>query len=385
MASSGIAALLLIDGRTAHSCFKIPIDIHKLLLCGIKKNSLLADLIKAADLVIWNEVQSHHIHEAVDCTFQDVHSSDCPFGGLCIVFGGDFKQILPVIIKGNWAQIIGISMQQSALWQSIHILKLIQNMRLNTADEQDREFAQWQLDIGHGHHTDENKNIILPDHFHCTENTIESLIETIYPGIAYHIPPTDHYFAKCTILASHNDDVDSINTDILRQFPGEIQTFLSADSIKNNNGEGGKDALTVYCFDLNSINCSSLSLHKLEVKKGCSVMVLGNLNPEGGVCNSSRGIIMNQVLEIWLITGQHAGETVFIPQIGITPAETQVPFEFHCHQFPIRLCFAMTINKSQGQSVAHVGLDLRNSVYTHGQFYVAISQVTSVHRLKAMG
>jgi hypothetical protein len=44
----------------------------------------------------------------------------------------------------------------------------------------------------------------------------------------------------------------------------------------------------------------------------------------------------------------------------------------------------MTINKSQGQSVAHVGLDLRNSVFTHGQFYVAISQVTSVHRLKAI-
>ena len=124
MASSGIAALLLIGGRTAHSCFKIPIDIHESSLCGIKKHSLLAALIKAADLVIWDEapMQSRHIHKAVDRTFQDVHSSDRPFGGLCIVFGGDFKQILPVIVKGNQAQIIGISMQHSALWQSIHIL-----------------------------------------------------------------------------------------------------------------------------------------------------------------------------------------------------------------------------------------------------------------------
>ena len=116
-------------------------------------------------------------------------------------------------------------------------------------------------------------------------------------------------------------------------------------------------------------------------------MVLRNLNPEGGVCNGSRGIIThyrNRVLEIWLITGQHAGEMVFIPRIGITPAETQVLFEFCRCQFPIRLCFAMTINKSQGQSVAHVGLDLRNSVFAHGQFYVAISGVTSVHRLKAI-
>jgi hypothetical protein len=72
--------------------------------------------------------------------------------------------------------------------------------------------------------------------------------------------------------------------------------------------------------------------------------------------------------------------------MGITPAETQIPFEFCRRQFPIRLCFAMTINKSQGQSVAHVGLDLRNSIFTHGQFYVAISlaQITSVHRLRAI-
>ena len=139
---------------------------------------------------------------------------------------------------------------------------------------------------------------------------------------------------------------------------------------------------------LNSINCSSLPLHKLELKKDCPVMVLRNLNPEERVCNGSRGILMryqNRVLEIRLITGQHAGSMVFIPHMSITPAETQIPFEFCCRQFSIRLCFAMTINKSQGQSAAHVGLDLRNPIFTHGQFYVAISQVTSaVHRLRAI-
>jgi len=102
VASSGIAALLLIGGRTAHSCFKIPIDIHESSLCGIKKNSQLAALIKATDLVIWDKapMQSRHIHEAVDHTFQDIRGCDQPFGGLCVVFGADFKQILPVVIKG---------------------------------------------------------------------------------------------------------------------------------------------------------------------------------------------------------------------------------------------------------------------------------------------
>jgi ATP-dependent exoDNAse (exonuclease V), alpha subunit - helicase superfamily I member len=53
-------------------------------------------------------------------------------------------------------------------------------------------------------------------------------------------------------------------------------------------------------------------------------------------------------------------------------------------QFPVRLAFAMTINKSQGQSVKHVGLDLHAPVFSHGQLYVALSQCTSGNRIKAL-
>ncbi|KAF8914335.1 hypothetical protein CPB84DRAFT_1666400, partial [Gymnopilus junonius] len=63
------------------------------------------------------------------------------------------------------------------------------------------------------------------------ENTLPSLISTIYPGINRHPIPPDQYFAECTILASRNDDVDDINFTILSQFPGEEKTFYSADSI----------------------------------------------------------------------------------------------------------------------------------------------------------
>src|SRR6266478_1003982 len=103
--------------------------------------------------------------------------------------------------------------------------------------------------------------------------------------------------------------------------------------------------------------------------------------------NGSRGVLTrcrNRVLEIRLLTGQHAGEIVFIPRIGNQPGDDECSFKFTRRQFPIRLCFSMTINKSQGQSVEHVGLDLRSSVFTHGQFYVGISRVTSVERIKAI-
>ena len=104
-----------------------------------------------------------------------------------------------------------------------------------------------------------------------------------------------------------------------------------------------------------------------------------------GVCNGSRAIITrmsSRVLEVQLLSGDHAGNTVFIPRLKIEPSETQIPFHFSCLQFPVRLAFAMTINKSQGQSVKHIGLDLRTPVFTHGQFYVAVSWVTSVQNIK---
>jgi len=331
-------------------------------------------------------MQHHHIHEAVDRTLQDIRHSDKPFGGLYIVFGGDFKQILPVIVKGSCAQIFGACIQRSHLWGSVQLLKLAQNMRLNTVEEAERNFAKWQLEVGHGKHPDETGSMTLLDHLKCPENTISSLISTIYPGINELPHPPDDYFASCTILTSRNDNVDDINEKMLLDFPGEETEFLSADSIKGN-GENGEGELMYPVEYSNSINCSGLPLHRLKLKIGCPVMILRNLNAGEGVCNGSRGIVTrmsNRVLEVRLLTGEHAGKMTFIPQLSITPSPSQVPFEFCRQQFPVKVCFALSINKSQGQSVDIVGLDLRNAVFTHGQLYVAIFRVTSVHNIKAI-
>ena len=80
------------------------------------------------------------------------------------------------------------------------------------------------------------------------------------------------------------------------------------------------------------------------------------------------------------------GEVVFIPRITIIPSNTQGEFTFllRRRQFPIRLAFAMTINKAQGQSVKHVGIDLRIPVFSHGQLYVALSRATSGRRIRVL-
>jgi len=154
-------------------------------------------------------------------------------------------------------------------------------MRLNTQVVAERDFAKWQLEIGHGKHTDEAGNIKLPDHFKCTENSVSSLISTIYPGVNELPHPPDHYFAERTILTSRNDDVDDINEKMLSEFPGDMSDFLSADSVKSSN-ENAEGELLYPVEYLNSINCSGLPLHKLQLKVGCPVMILRNLNPGKG-------------------------------------------------------------------------------------------------------
>ena len=127
-----------------------------------------------------------------------------------VVFGGDFKQILPVIVKGSHAQIVGACIQRSYLWHSIEVLHLTQNMHLNTGNQVECEFAEWQLRVGHGNFTDlDSGEITLPDHFQCAENTVQSLIDIIYPGVSTTQP--DEYFADRTILCSRNDDVHDLN------------------------------------------------------------------------------------------------------------------------------------------------------------------------------
>jgi ATP-dependent exoDNAse (exonuclease V) alpha subunit len=196
------------------------------------------------------------------------------------------------------------------------------------------------------------------------------------------------YFSEQTILSSLNVDVDALNKLVLEKFPGRLHVFQSADFIPSSEQSGGEDPMLNYPVEyLNEINCSGLPLAKLELKEGCPVMILHNLDAAHGVCNGSRGILTrcrNRVLEVQLLNGEHAGTKVFIPRIANQPTEDQVAFKFTRKQFPVRLCFAMTINKSQGQSVKHVGLDLRSPVFTHGQFYVGVSRVTSRNNIKVI-
>jgi hypothetical protein len=131
-ATSGVATSILPGGRTAHSRFKIPLTIEDGTFCSFTKQSGTAKLLQTTSLILWDEASmtKRQAVEALDNSLRDIMDRhELPFGGKTIVFGGDFRQVLPVVRKGSRAQIVGASLRRSYLWDSMHHLKLVRNMR----------------------------------------------------------------------------------------------------------------------------------------------------------------------------------------------------------------------------------------------------------------
>ncbi|XP_028753463.1 ATP-dependent DNA helicase PIF1-like [Neltuma alba] len=116
-------------------------------------------------------------------------------------------------------------------------------------------------------------------------------------------------------------------------------------------------------------------------------MLLRNIDQAAGLCNGTRlrvSRIGRNVIESITLNGSHPNQNVLLHRMDMNPSESRWPFRMKRRQFPITLSFAMTINKSQGQSLRNVGLYLTKPVFAHGQLYVALSRVKSVDGLKVI-
>ncbi|KAM3376292.1 hypothetical protein P3S68_015007 [Capsicum galapagoense] len=197
------------------------------------QSKILAELLLKTSLIIWDKAAmvNKFCFEALDRTLRDIlrvkyeNNSDKPFGGLTVVFGGDFRQILPAIPKETCTDIIDALLNSSYLWLFLTVYELKQNMRLCTGKVTDREaaeittFDKWLLQIGDGSFYDDvnNELIKLPPDICITSSNdpIDSIVEAAYPSLLqnYNDPA---YLKERAILTPKNEMVQELNDTIMK-------------------------------------------------------------------------------------------------------------------------------------------------------------------------
>ncbi|GJV36392.1 ATP-dependent DNA helicase PIF1-like protein [Tanacetum coccineum] len=349
VASSGIAALLLEGGRTAHSRFAIPINILEDSMCHIPADSDLADLIRQAKLIIWDEapmIQSY-CYEAFDRTLRDICRTD-PSQPSNRVFGDSEKKEI-------------------------------------------EDFANWILNIGNGNIDSKNEGestVVFPDEMLIPESDdhVGSIIDQTYPQLVQNLwNPT--FFHERAILAPTHEMVDMINECMMGLIPGVETLYESSNSVSLADDYTNFDESISTTDFLNGIKMTGLLKHAIKLKIGTPVMLMRNIDQKAGLCNGTRLQVLRMginVIEAKIISGGNVGKSCAIPRMVITPTETKMPFKLNRRQFPIQICFGMTINKSQGQTLSQVGLFLPKPVFAHGQLYVALSRVKTKQGLKVL-
>lgn len=375
VATSGIAALNMDGGSTAHSMFKLPLDLGDGSgTWNIHNNTQRAELVAAADLIIFDEAPMAHrkLFEMLDRSFKDLMGNDEPFGGKIFLCSGDFRQIPPVVEEARTSSdIVSASLKSSHLWPLFKVFQLTVPQRTRGSDD----YSAYLLSLGDGllptvtfgEGREAEKLVPLIGIRH--EANLNTLIETMYPPNILQDPDRA---AERAILSPLNTNVREVNDIVLKQLPSEQHQLLSFDQADQD----GDDGFPIDQDTLHLAQAKGAPDHVLTLKTGAVCLITRNLNIDQGLVNGTKVIV--EAIHPRLIRVRKPGEneSFGIPRISFKfPILQGSPLQMTRRQFPLQLAYAMTIHKSQGQTIKQVGVDLRTDCFAHGQLYVAMSRV----------
>lgn len=389
-AISGIAASMLPGGRTAHKAFglKLDMDEHNY-ASNLGMRTDQANYLRSVDLVIWDEISMapKWALAAVDQLFRDLalpERRNLPFGGKVIVVGGDFRQILPVIKGAMRTKIVDSIAKKFELWDRFQKFTLHTSVR--SLDAEHNTFVRSVGDGTIGTVTDFAKGeyaVPIPRRYFFPSSDVNQFIDSFYSPQVLNSPTQ---LASTLIVANTHEEINFINEQVMRRIAVkdpliDDKIYVSRDHV-TRDGDLHPDYRSAR---LNEIDVNGFPAAKLHLKVGTVVMLLRNYCVKSGLTNGTRLLITK--LDNHLITCQTfdgSAKEVGIPRIkvNIRSQDSGLEFDFTRLQFPLKPAFAMTIHKSQGQTVGRLGIFMRTSVFAHGALYVALSRARNPDDIK---
>lgn len=364
-ALTGCAAVLLeCKARTIHSWAGIGIgsgDIENIIK-KVMRNKVAKNAWLSVNILIIDEVSmmSKKLFEVLNSVAQKIRKNGSPFGGMQVIFSGDFYQLPPV---GNKDDISTSEFCfQSELW--FNIFKIPNHIQLKTIFRQSDPVYQKILNQIREGCIKKSSNAILLNH------------------VNREIP--ENYQIKPTRLYPIRSKVDIINKTELEQINSEVYTFdlkYRTDLQMTAKERLARMSFTKEQIDMeleflkNNIRCDS----KIELKKGSQIMCIINtsINEDTLLCNGSQGVVIDIVNNLPLIKykngvttimSYHTWESDKIPGLGVS-------------QLPIIPAWALTIHKSQGATLDVAEIDIGSDIFECGQSYVALSRVKNLDGL----